>query len=154
MIICSFCGHRDVQLSDSILYKIELHLTEIIIQHGVTHFYCGFYGLFDRLCANIVRKIQCDYSYIKLCAITPYILDKYQERNQLLRQCSDELIYPNIEHSPYRYAISVRNDWIIKQSTYIVAFVDRSWGGASRCYKKAMALGKNCANFGSYSLPY
>lgn len=152
MTICSFFGHSDAHLSDNQLAELELHLIDLISSHGVTHFYCGFYGLFDSLCAILVRSLKTAYPHIKLCAITPYILPSYAENNAHFKNTCDELIYPEIEHVPYKFAISKRNDWMVNVSNYIVAYVDRGWGGASKCYQKAVKLGKPCTNFGCYSI--
>ena len=42
----------------------------------------------------------------------------------------DEIVYPNIEHVPYKFAISKRNNFMVDSSDLIIAFVDHAWGGA------------------------
>lgn len=149
MAVCSFFGHRDAHLAATTLSDLKAHLTMLIDKHSVAVFYCDFYGTFDNVCANLVRELQCDFPHIKLCAITPYILTSYNNRNQILRECSDELIYPDIEHVPYRFAIAKRNEWMVNQSAFVITLVNHSWGGAHSCYKKAVSLDKCCTNFGS-----
>ena len=41
-----------------------------------------------------------------------------------------EMVHP-------RYAISWRNDWLLKHSECVIAYVDRPWGGAAKYLEKA-----------------
>ncbi len=41
-----------------------------------------------------------------------------------------------------RYAISRRNEWMLKQADYVVTYVTHSWGGAARYARQAEHMGK------------
>ena len=42
-----------------------------------------------------------------------------------------------IESVHPHYAISWRNNWMLKQSDYVVTYITHSWGGAASFAKKA-----------------
>ena len=49
----------------------------------------------------------------------------------------DDTIYPDLEKIPRRFAIVKRNEWMIKNSNFLIAYVDHSWGGASKTLEYA-----------------
>ena len=50
----------------------------------------------------------------------------------LSREGYDETVYPPLESVPRRYAILRRNEWMVRRSDVIVAYVLHSWGGAAK----------------------
>jgi hypothetical protein len=56
---------------------------------------------------------------------------------------SDTMLPEGIEFIHPHYAISWRNNWMLKQSNYVVTYVTHSWGGAAKFAKKAITLKKN-----------
>ena len=44
----------------------------------------------------------------------------------------DETVYPPLESVPKRYAISRRNEWMVRESDIVVAYVIRGFGGAAK----------------------
>ena len=69
---CFFIGHRDanVNIYPSLLSEVERHVTE----YGVTDFFVGHYGSFDRMAAQAVKEVKAHYSEVRLiwcCPITP-----------------------------------------------------------------------------------
>lgn len=42
----------------------------------------------------------------------------------------DDAIYPDLETVPKRLAIIKRNEWMINNSDFLIAYVDHDWGGA------------------------
>jgi hypothetical protein len=59
---------------------------------------------------------------------------------------SDTMLPEGIESVHPHYAISWRNDWMIKQSEYVITYITRTWGGAARYAQKAKRQGKNITN--------
>ena len=47
-----------------------------------------------------------------------------------------------IERVPKRFAISWRNNWMLENSDYVVAYVTHSWGGAVQFVEKAEKRGQ------------
>ena len=55
---------------------------------------------------------------------------------------SDTMLPEGIESVHPHYAISWRNNWMLKQSDYVVTYITRSYGGAIQFVKKAANQGK------------
>jgi hypothetical protein len=51
-----------------------------------------------------------------------------------------------IESVHPHYAISWRNNWMLKQSNYVVTYITHSWGGAAQYANKARIQGKHVVN--------
>lgn len=49
----------------------------------------------------------------------------------------DETVYPPLESVPKRFAISRRNEWMVRESDIVVAYVTHSWGGAAKTLEYA-----------------
>ena len=55
---------------------------------------------------------------------------------------SDTMLPEGIESVHPHYAISWRNNWMLKQSEYVVTYITHSWGGAAQYVSKAKKQGK------------
>ncbi|MBR2476664.1 MAG: hypothetical protein IKB50_00840 [Clostridia bacterium] len=121
MKVC-FCGHREV-----IDTKVETRLRLIIeqlITDGADTFLLGGYGEFDRLSAHIVCDLKKKYTYIKSILVIPYIHQSYDP------DLYDYSIFPPLEHTPPKFAISKRNRYMVEESDVVVAYVNKNYGGA------------------------
>ena len=58
----------------------------------------------------------------------------------------NSILPEDVAKSHPKYAISKRNDWMLKQSDTVVAYVKHSHGGAARYYQKAMSQEKTIIN--------
>ena len=47
-----------------------------------------------------------------------------------------EVVHPH-------YAFSLHNNWMLKQSDYVVIYITHSWGGAAQYVKEAKRQGKH-----------
>lgn len=148
---CCFVGHNQCSVSLTIIDSIQQYINNLIVKCDVDVFYCGFYGQFDYMCANLVKQVQSVFPHVKLYAITPYILPSYNSHNEFFASMCDGVIYPALEYVPYKFAIAKRNDWMITNCHYVISCVNHSWGGAYRSLTKAISLGKVINNFGSYT---
>lgn len=139
--ICAFFGHRDVW------YKIDSDLENAIetaiTQLGVTIFWCGGYGQFDDMAANMVRQFRGDYPDIKLyqvVAYSPKDAKKIFEKN-------DGFIYPKgLETVPQRFAITHRNRWMAEHCDMVICYVQRNSGGAYNACRVAHRKKKEIIN--------
>ena len=134
------CGHRELH-DRTAVEKWLLETCAGLIDQGADTFYLGGYGAFDALGADMLRRLKGQYSHIRVCLIVPYpdikkITDKY-----------DELIYPPLEHVPRRYAIVKRNEWMVRESDTVVAYVLYSWGGAASTLRYAQKHRKQIIGF-------
>lgn len=127
----TFCGHSDHYLDAAEYDKLKKIITQVITD-GATTFLCGAYGSFDNACASILRELKAVYPHIEILAVTPYITENYNERNQYLKEHYDDVIYPPLESVPLKFAISRRNEWMVERSDIVISGVRRSFGGAAQ----------------------
>ncbi len=146
-MIITFTGHKNTICSDELREKISVAILENFVPED-TVFYCGGYGNFDNLCASVIRDIKKDFPELTLIFVTPYITEGYQERLRYIKEARlyDEILYPELEKVPYKFAISKRNEWMTKKADLVIAFVKNSWGGAYKTLEFAKRKGKKIIN--------
>ena len=146
-MIVTFVGHGSLFVSTALRERIASTIKEVIKDKTNVMFYCGGYGDFDNLCASICRRlkeeIKCEIVYV-----TPYITEVQQKRMQELidSKIYDSTIYPPIENTLPRYAITKRNEWMISEADIIIAFVSRTYGGAYKAFQYALRKKKTVIN--------
>lgn len=136
----SFFGHRDSVINDNVrswLYEA----VEAEIHDGARLFYFGGYGSFDSAAAAVVWDLKRKYPDIKSVLVLAYLNRKHETQNY------DDTIYPPLENVPMRYAISARNEWIIRESDVVIAYVLHSWGGASKALEYAIRRDKQIRKY-------
>lgn len=113
-MIVTFIGHGRLSIDDDLKTKITKEI-ENCIKSGADTFYLGHYGQFDYFCAHAVKNLKDKYPSIKSFFITPYITQGYQENLKFIKEQDlyDDIIYPEIENVPYRFAISKRNEYMV-----------------------------------------
>ena len=136
-MIITFCGHSDFVGNKEYEKKILDYLSAKI-GDTPTDFYLGGYGSFDTFAYACTKKYKTTHPNTKLIFVTPYITPEYL-RNHLeyYKSQYDEIIYPEIENVPPKFAIDRRNRWMIEKSDCVIAYVDHSWGGAYQTYNYA-----------------
>lgn len=137
-MIITFCGHADyIEKPDD--EKNMLHLFHSLIGQSKVCFYLGGYGNFDKFVLKCANKYKSSNKQAKIIFVTPYIDVNYKKlRNE--KSLYDEIIYPNIENSPKRFAIVRRNEWMVNHSNYLISYVCHNFGGA---YKTLQYAKKN-----------
>lgn len=136
MATCTFFGHRDCRAD--IGPKLREVLVDLIENHGVNMFYLGNQGQFDAIVRRVLKILKSDYPAINYAVVLAYMPSKKTEYNDY----SDTMLPEGIESVHPRYAISWRNDWMIKQSDYVVAYITHTWGGAAQFVKMAKRQNK------------
>jgi len=125
-----FCGHKEVKDRK----KVERWLYEVCrnnIERGANLFYLGGYGEYDSLSAVVLRELKKEYSQIRLILVLPYL------NGNISVEGYDETVYPPLEAVPKRFAISRRNEWMVKECDVIIAYVQHGWGGAAKTLEYA-----------------
>ena len=133
---CTFFGHRDCP--ETIRPKLREVLIGLIVNHGVDMFYVGNQGRFDAIVRDVLRELKKEYPQINYAVVLAYMPGKKTEYDDY----SDTMLPEGIESVHPRYAISWRNNWMLKQSAYVVTYITHSWGGAAQYDKKAQLQGK------------
>ena len=131
MAACTFFGHRDCP--ETIKQKLREVLIDLMTNRGVDMFYVGNQGQFDAYVHNELRKLKQESSQINYAVVLAYMPGKKTEYDDY----SDTMLPEGIEFVHPHYAISWRNNWMLKQSDYVVTYITHSWGGAYQYVEKA-----------------
>ena len=132
--------------------SIERHLEEVIrglIAQDVDEFWLCEQGAFDCLSRLVLKELKKEFDWINLC-----ILPAYYPNNAKMDWIDDngyELLYPDeVSKAPPQVAILRRNEYIAKNTDYIVCYVSRKSGGAYKAVEKARKYGKKIINLAEY----
>lgn len=142
MSSCTFFGHRIINkdIKDLLTRQID----NLIAEHGVNVFYVGNNGQFDHLVAAVLLELKSRNPQISYSIVLAYLPEREKEYNQL---SYTETIYPEgLEYTPPRFAISKRNQWMVQQSDYVIAYVEHSIGGAAQFTEYARKKHKTVIN--------
>ena len=132
----TFCGHSNFSFDNTVKEKLKELLLQEIRKNPACKFYLGGYGDFDSLCLNILKEIKIQFPNIELLFITPY-LDNNYSKLETAKLYYDDIIYPPLENVPRRFCISKRNEWMVDEADFVIAFVKYSWGGAAKTLEYA-----------------
>ena len=131
MPTCTFFGHRDCP--ETIKPKLKEVLVDLITNHRVDMFYVGHQGQFDAYVRSELKKLKQEYPQINYTVVLAYMPGKKTEYDDY----SDTMLPEGIESVHPRYAISWRNNWMLRQSDYVVTYITHSHGGAAQFAEKA-----------------
>ena len=146
-MVLTFWGHSNFQ-PDAYLERKLLGLLNEIVRNSPADFYLGGYGGFDNFALECAKEFKKSHPQIKIIFISPYISESYQ-KNRLTQAKTiyDEIIYPELENVPAKFAISHRNKWMINKSDFVITHIKKSYGGAYEAYKYAKNQHKNIISF-------
>lgn len=139
-MICAFFGHKDTP--ESIRPLLESAVKQIIAQYPDVTFYVGHNGNFDRMVLSVLKSLSENFPTISYAVILVYLpTSKSAEFNNL------PTIYPEgIECVPKKYAISYRNDCMVKKADMVICYITHNYGGAAKFVEKAESKGKTVYN--------
>ncbi len=140
MASCTFFGHREC--SDSTKAQLREVLINLITNNDVDMFYVGNQGQFDTIVRSVLRELKKECPQINYAVVLAYMPGKKTEYDDY----SDTMLPEGIESVHPRYAISWRNNWMLRQSDYVVTYITHSWGGAAQFAVKAKRQKKTVIN--------
>ena len=139
---CTFFGHKDAP--DAIYPKLLKVVEELFLEHNVDRFLVGTHGSFDSLALKALRELKKKYPLLVYSVVLAYLSDVNNFQDF-------ETIFPEgIEVIPKRFAITYRNEWMVRASDVVVCYIDHSWGGASQFVEMATKQGKEIINLAQY----
>ena len=125
---CFFIGHREA--SEEIYPVLYAAVEQHIVEYGVTEFFVGHYGGFDRLAALAVKEAKRFYPEVKLTLLLPY---HPAERPISTPDGFDSTFYPpGMESVPRKIAIVRANRYVVDHVDYLIAYV---WHPASNAWE-------------------
>ena len=131
MATCTFFGHRDCP--DTIKPKLREVLVDLITNYGVDMFYVGNQGQFDAMVRSMLRDLKKEYPQTRYAVVLAYMPGKKTEYDDY----SDTMLPEGIESVHPHYAISWRNNWMLRQADFVVTYITHTWGGAAQYAERA-----------------
>ena len=129
---CFFAGHSDApsSIQAALVDAVEFH----IVNYGVTEFYIGQYGAFDRMAAKAVAEAKVRHLDVKFyLALAYYPPTRYEAQVDF-----DGYYYPEGQETvPRRAAIPKLNMRMVNMSDYLISYVTHISGGAYKILKYA-----------------
>lgn len=139
MTACTFFGHRDC--SQSLYPAVERAIRRMICA-GVADFYVGGQGTFDAMALRVLREVSRDLPWVRYTVVLAYLPSERQPNVE-----SGETFFPEgLESAPRRFAIERRNLWMLERCDCVIAYVNRSYGGAAKFLALAERQGKTILN--------
>jgi len=135
--ICCFAGHRD-DYTVGVIEHVKRIAKELIEKENVNEFWVGKYGNFDASCAKAIRELKEIYPYVKLILVIPYISESINKDREYYYKKYDSILVADVPaNTPKRFYIVKANEFIVKNSQFMICNICRSWGGAVRTYEYA-----------------
>ena len=140
-MIVTFCGHSKYFISE----EDKLEILDILEKEGAEEitFYLGGYGAFDSAAFDCAKRYQKSHPKSQLVFITPY---PHYGKTEGASDIYDEIIYPEIENVPPKFAIVKRNEWMMKNADLVIAYILHDWGGAYKAFQVAKREKKRIIN--------
>ncbi|MBQ8255004.1 MAG: hypothetical protein IJY94_05815 [Clostridia bacterium] len=106
----------------------------MITQRGVEMFLVGDSGGFDRLVKSVLTELMPLYNFDLQVILSriPTVNDSERYNDGTIYVVSD-----GIESVIPRFRIDFRNKYMLNASDYVIAYVEREYGGAFKYYKMA-----------------
>ena len=147
-MIIAFSGHADIASKNKIKEMVKKEIKNHITPFEPITCYLGGYGDFDQICAHACKELKEEFPRIELIYVSPYMSLSEQEKIKWLQNNGfcDASIYPPIENTPPKFAISKRNQWMMENANLIIAYVKRNYGGAYQSLQLAKRKKKRIIN--------
>lgn len=144
----TFAGHSAIVSNNRIKELVKEQIRSHITATEPVTCYLGGYGDFDKICACACMELKKDFTGIEVVYVAPYFgLSEQSKIKDMQRQgFCDTSIYPPIENTPPKIAITKRNEWMITRSDLIIAYINHHYGGAYKSVQFARRKKKKVIN--------
>ena len=130
---CMFIGHHDAPS------KIKNYLSEAILylaKKGIKNFLVGNNGNFDDLTQCVLEELSNEGYNLNFNIVLSRVDEGALSRNQ------NATVFPEgLENIPPRFSISKRNNWLIKNSSFLIAYVKHGFSNSGKILEKARKKG-------------
>ena len=131
---CTFFGHSVYR--ENVSAELEKAIIALIENNGVSLFYVGNQGEFDRIVLRVLQKLSTQYG------VRYYVVLAYMPRADIGLAYENTLFPEEMELAVPRFAIDKRNRWMIERSDYVITYVRNSYGRAAKYRTIADKKGK------------
>ncbi|MBQ3158721.1 MAG: DUF1273 family protein [Clostridia bacterium] len=147
---CCFFGHRFITNEIQVRERL-IKVLDKLIQKGYNQFIIGTHGDFDRLALSVCRELRREND-IKIVVVFTSVSKIIKNKNSNLSsidlyQDCETIIY-DIENIYYKNQIMISNQQMIKNSDFVIFYVDesKSISGAKTAMKFAIKNKKKIYN--------
>ncbi len=144
MYSCTFIGHRDCD--EGIKEKLYATIEKLITEHNVTTFYVGTHGNFDFYAYRALCELEKIYK-IKISVVLSHL-------SNFPDYCdSSKTVFPEeLETTPYKYAIIKRNNYMLRNSQFMICYVNSTFSNTYNFVKTAVNKKLQLINLGAFNL--
>ncbi len=143
---CTFIGHRNC--SSQICNQLWQTIEKLVIEESVSVFYVGTHGNFDKFAYQVLVELEKKYE-IKVFVVLAYLNGKKEN----IYYDTNKTIFPDVlEKTSFRYAINKRNEFMIKNSQYMICYVDNTFSNSYDYVKLALKNKLKIINIGTYKV--
>ena len=139
-MICTFFGHKNAPVSVKEALKTEILR---LADEGVVEFYVGNNGNFDYYVQEVLLDISTIRQDIKFSVVISYLNERVMKKMDNL-----SLFPEGLEKALPKFAISKRNEWLIKNSDIAIVYVKNRFTNSYKIMMKAMKKGVTVINLG------
>ena len=134
--ICCFAGHGKFQYGKDIYSRLSETIEKLIITENVQEFWVGNYGNFDGISGTAVRRLKEKYPHIILNLVIPYLTSELNNNKEFYKNKYDNIIVADMpENTPKRLKIIKCNEYMVKNSDFLICYIEYSWGGAAKTFE-------------------
>ena len=145
----SFFGHRIIENSLEIEYRLEQLIRKLLREHEYVEFLVGRDGEFDQLVSSVIRRCKREY-HCDNCThiwVLPYITAEFRDNEEAFRDYYDAIeVCEASAGCHYKNAHQTRNRAMVDRAEMVVLCIQRVSGGAWQTMKYAKRQGKPCIN--------
>ena len=139
-MICSFFGHRDIEINEDLCTTAKAEILKSV-NLGCRIFYFGGFGDFDRLCYKIVTEIKQEYPEFVIQRVYCVAQERYLYKPSRYFKPNDyeKVIYLAPSFGGWYKSIYFRNCAMIDHSDFVIFYAQsRENSGAYKAYKYAI----------------
>lgn len=127
--------------------RLEQEVIHLIEENENITFLVGTHGRFDAMARSVLKRTSPQYLNINYHIVLAYLPVK-EEDNRF--EGLPTMLPEGIENVPKKYAISYRNNYMVKECDTVICYITHDWGGAAQFVEKARRKGKNVINLAGY----
>lgn len=140
-MIVTFFGHGNAP--SDLESRLEQEVFRLIEENENITFLVGTHGHFDGMARDVLKKLAPLYPQMKYSIVLAYLPVK-REENRF--EGLPTMLPTGIENVPKKFAVSYRNNYMVKECDSVICYITHDWGSAAQFVDKARRLGKTIIN--------
>lgn len=143
---CIFFGHREVGLELEFKLRAAIFLA---VKCGARHFYVGNNGGFDFLVERVLRDVVCENDELEYSIVLSRI-----DEQAIGGEQEATVFCEGMERALPRFAVSKRNDWLLKNADMLIAYVSHRFSNCEKLLSRARKRGIRILNLADKDLSF